>query len=339
MELDHVEAFVAIVRQGGFTRAATALHLSQPAISRRVRLLETELGAPLFERVGGRVILADAGRTFLPHAEALIASMRDGIAAVAALRDGDRGAVTLAVVGTLASTSLTTHLRRFRETHPGIGLSIRTALSHEVSALVRRGDAALGLRYDPDPHPDLVSTIVHEEPMLPVCAAGHRLASARRLAPDALAGERWIAFPRRTGPSPEPDARALARGLAVLGVDASEIVPIDSLTAQKRMVEAGFGLALLPASAVDEELRAGTLHALAVHALRIAIPVALIHRRRGYLSGAAHALRAMLTAWPSRRSGRDANQEPLKGWARSARRQRPPGHWPRRPARTPPSPR
>ena len=54
MELDHVEAFVAIVRKGGFTRAAAALHLSQPAISRRVRLLEHEVGAPLFERIAER---------------------------------------------------------------------------------------------------------------------------------------------------------------------------------------------------------------------------------------------------------------------------------------------
>src|ERR1041384_2553542 len=103
MELDHVEAFVAIVRRGGFSRAATTLHLSQPAISRRVRLLEHELGAPLFERVRTGVVLTDAGRAFLPHAEALLASMRDGIDAVGALRGTHRGAVMLAIVGTLAS--------------------------------------------------------------------------------------------------------------------------------------------------------------------------------------------------------------------------------------------
>ncbi len=313
MELDQVEAFAAIVRHGGFTRAAATLHLSQPAISRRVRLLETELGAPLFERGRGGVLLTDAGRTFLPHAEALIASIKDAIDAVAALRRGDRGAVTLAVVGALASTSLTTHLRRFRQAHPGIELSIRTALSDEVSALVRRGDAALGLRYDADPHPDLLCTLVHEEAMLPVCAARHPLARARRLAAPALAGERWIAFPRRTWPAREPYARALERGLAVLGVSVSEIVPIDSLTAQKRMVEAGFGLALLPASSVEEELRTGTLRALAIPALRITIPVALIQRRRAYLSAAARALGAMLTTkagGPPRAASRAGSRGP-----------------------------
>src|ERR1044071_7746624 len=139
VEIDHIEAFLAILRRGGFTRASAGLHLSQPAISRRIGLLERELGAPLFERVRSGAVLTDAGHVFLPHAEALLASMRDGVDAVAGLRRADRGTVTLAVVGTLASTSLTDRLRRFRDAHAAIDLRIRTALSAEVSALVRRG--------------------------------------------------------------------------------------------------------------------------------------------------------------------------------------------------------
>jgi len=296
MELDHVEAFVAIVRHGGFTQASSTLHLSQPAISRRVHLLEHELGAPLFERVGRGVILTDAGRAFLPHAEALLASARDGGEAVGALRGTSRGAVTLALVGTLANSTLTRCLRRFREAHPGTDIRLRTALSAEVSALVRRGEATLGLRYDDDPHPDLVSSTIHQEPMVPVCWSGHRLARARRIDPQALTEERWLAFPPRPG-AREPYSSALEQRLAACGLGAAEIVPIDSLTAQKRMVEAGFGLALLPDSSVEEELRAGTLRVLRVPALRTKIPVVLIHRRRAFQSGATRALAAMLAAW------------------------------------------
>ena len=187
MELDHVEAFVAIVRHGGFTRASAALHLSQPAVSRRIGLLETELGAPLFERLPAGPLLTEAGHAFLPHAEALLASMRDGAEAVASLQ-GSSGAVTLALVGTLASTALTGRLKRFREQHPQVDLRVRTALSAEVSALVRRGDANLGLRYHADP--ELDSEVVYEEPMLPVCAPDHPLAGSRSAR--QLAGERWI---------------------------------------------------------------------------------------------------------------------------------------------------
>jgi len=297
VELDQVEAFVAVVRRGGFTRAASSLHLSQPAISRRIHLLEHELGAPLFDRVRSGAVLTDAGRAFLPHAEAVLASARDGREAVGALRGPDRGTVTLALVGTLASTPLTARLRRFRETRPGIDLRLRTALSREVSELVRRGEATLGLRYDADPHPDLVSTRVHDEPMVAVCGARHPLARVRRVRIEALAGERWITFPSRAAGPREPYSYALDQALAGWRVTA-EIVPIDSLTAQKRMVEAGFGLALLPESSVDEELRVRTLRALRIPNLRATLPVELIHRRRAYLSGAARALIAMLTDWP-----------------------------------------
>ena len=298
MELDHVEAFVAIVRRGGFTRAAASLHLSQPAVSRRVHLLERELGAPVFERIRSGVVLTDAGHAFLPHAEALLASMRDGIDAVGALRGANRGTVMLAVVGTLASTGLTDRLRRFRDAHPGVDLRIRTALSAEVSALVRRGDAALGLRYEMDPHPDLVSAKIHGEPLVPVCSPRHRLARARRVEPRALTGERWITFPSRAGSAREPYTSAFEQRLAAAGLSTSEIIPVDSLTAQKRMVEAGFGLALVPSSSVDEELRAGTLCVLRVPSLRVTVPVVLIHRRRAYQSGATRALMAVLSAWP-----------------------------------------
>src|SRR4030095_8444699 len=93
VELDHVEAFVAIVRRGGFTRASATLHLSQPAVSRRGHLLQAAPRAPLCERIRSGVVLTDAGRAFLPHAEALLASMRDGIDEVGALRGAHRGAV------------------------------------------------------------------------------------------------------------------------------------------------------------------------------------------------------------------------------------------------------
>src|SRR5262245_25909076 len=304
VEIDQIETFVAVVRGGGFTKAASLLHLSQPAVSRRLELLERELGAPLFERIRSGAILTEAGRTFLPHAEALLASMRDGLDSVRALNQVDRGAITLALVGTLASTTLTACLQRFRAAHPRVELRLRTALSQEVSVLVRRGDATLGLRYGGDPHPEMLSVGVYDEPMMVVCSPRHRLAQRRSVAPSALGTERWVAFPPRNDAFYEPYPWSLQNRLAAWGLHPAEIVPIDSLTAQKRMVEAGFGLALLPESSVDEELRTGTLREMLVAGKRVTIPVALVHRRRAYLSGAARSLMTGLSAWPGRPTAR-----------------------------------
>src|SRR5262245_42164754 len=135
MDLDEIRTFVTIARLGGFGRAARVLHRSQPAISRRIELLEDELGTSLFERLRRGTLLTDAGRALLPYAEAALAALRDGGEAVRAVAAGDRGTIALALVGTLASTRLTELLRGLRDRHPHIRLELRTARSEEVSDL------------------------------------------------------------------------------------------------------------------------------------------------------------------------------------------------------------
>ena len=203
--IDELETFVSIARRGGFARAAESLHRSQPAISRRVEMLEQQLGSPLFERVRGGVILTEAGRTLLPYAEAALAGLKDGAEAVRGLARGELGAVSVALVGTLASTRFAGMLRQFAQRHPSVKLELRTANSQEVSDLVRRGEATLGLRYFTDTDPGLVSEQVTEEALVLACAPDHRLAGRRVREPGVLAGERWVAFPPRAGgASPSP---------------------------------------------------------------------------------------------------------------------------------------
>lgn len=290
-----IEAFLAVVQFDGFTRAADALHLSQPALSRRIGLLENDLGQPVFERGRRGARLTDAGRTFLPHAQAALASLRDGAAAVKALAQGDGGRLTLAIVGTLASTELTAQLRRFYGDHPRLQVLLRTGSSAEVSSLVRRGEATLGLRYFSDPAPDIVSRDLYREALVVVGAAGHPLADARRIAPARLREESWAAFPPRRGSADDPFGQVVARSLARAGLDGSDVVIVDSLTAQKRLVEAGFGLALVPESSVREELGLQTLRRLDVPALQATIDVTLIHRKGAFLSPAAGHLFAFLS--------------------------------------------
>src|SRR5579863_7167983 len=115
MEIHEIEAMVTISQAGSFTRAAQLLSISQPAISRRIELLEQELGAPLFERYAAGARLTPAGAAFLPFAQQVMAALRDGAAAVQAQEDGAPQEITLVLVGTLASTQLTAHLQAFRD--------------------------------------------------------------------------------------------------------------------------------------------------------------------------------------------------------------------------------
>jgi DNA-binding transcriptional LysR family regulator len=293
MNIGEIQTFLAIVELGGFTRAAQRLHRSQPAISRRLDILEHELGAPLFDRLRGRAKLTEAGRAFLPHAEAALASLRDGRDAVRGLQTGVEGAVSLALVGTLADTHIMDALRRFAAQSKHVRLELRTAPSRGVTDLVRRGEATLGLRYYTSDLPELVCLDAGSEALLVVAAPGHRLAGRRGLQAHLLAGERWVGFPPT--PGERGSGQILARQLSNAGLDRADVTLIDSLTAQKRLAQAGFGLALVPESSVRDELRQGALVALDIPSMRTTIPITAIHRRNGYLSSAAKALLSLLT--------------------------------------------
>src|SRR3984893_8772056 len=292
MDINEIRSFLTIAQLGGFTRAADRLHRSQPAISRRIGLIEQELGAPLLERVRGRVALTVAGRAFLPFAEAVLAAVGDGREAVRATIDDKGGAVSLALVGTLADSNIVEVLRQFAQRSAAVELDLRTATSQEVSDLVRRGEVTLGLRYHADERGELVSRIVGVEPMRVICSSEHPVVG-KRVSKRRLAGEKWVGFPAARGR--ESFGRILERLLAPIGVEDVKITLIDSLTAQKRLVEAGFGIALVPESSVRDELNLGTLKELDIPAMRATIPVALVHRGNGYLSPAALALIGLMS--------------------------------------------
>ncbi|MBL8671717.1 MAG: LysR family transcriptional regulator [Alphaproteobacteria bacterium] len=294
MNLHEIQTFLSIAQAGGVTRAAGRLHRSQPAVTRRMKLLEAQLGAPLIERVRGGVVLTEAGRAFLPHAEAVLAALRDGADAVRGIaEDESSGTVSLALVGTLAGTPVLAQLRAFGRSHPGVRLELRTANSQETSDLVRRGEATLGLRYFEDSSAALASRAVAQERMVIACSSEHPLAGKRMRDARALRGDRWVSFPAaRLGN--DSFALLLRRTIAAAGLDGMDVVPIDSMTAQKRMIEAGFGIGLLPESGILEELRLGTLATIDVPRLRAVVPVAVVHRREGYLGAAARALLALI---------------------------------------------
>ncbi len=293
MEIIEIEAFIAIADHGSFTRAAASLHISQPAISRRIDLLEMELEAPLFERLRTGARLTDAGEAFLPHARRSLAELRDGMAAVHHLATGERGTITFAIVGTLASTSLLERIRAFRTAHPAVRLMLRTANSNEVGRLVSAGEAHLGLRYFDDPTPGLETCRVAEDRLVIACAAHSNLVPTRVLDASDLAGIPWIGFPTGTGSSGEPFALAMDRYLLQLGLADAERIAIDSLTAQKRLIEADFGIGIVLASAIEEEVRLGTMRPLDVEGFEGSAPVSLVRRAGGYTSP---AMRQLITA-------------------------------------------
>nr|WP_042187064.1 LysR family transcriptional regulator [Kibdelosporangium sp. MJ126-NF4]CEL17780.1 putative LysR-family transcriptional regulator [Kibdelosporangium sp. MJ126-NF4]CTQ90996.1 putative LysR-family transcriptional regulator [Kibdelosporangium sp. MJ126-NF4] len=285
MTFDEVETFVCIAEVGGFTEASRRLHRSQPAISRRIHELERSLGTALFERVGRRVTLTDAGRALLPYAQAALAALRDGEQAVRD-RAGRARSFRLAIVGTLADSHIVDALREFTAQSDGVTVDLRTATSREVSTLVRTGDADLGLRYNTDPDPKLESIPLGDEKLYVVVPAAHRVTADRLPDLRDLRDEKWLGFPAERG-SRGSFRGLLEQQLAEAGLPNPSITTVDSLTAQKRLIEAGLGVALMPVNNIREELRIGSLRMIDVPSIDVRVPVVAVRRAVGHRNQAA----------------------------------------------------
>jgi len=293
MDAEALRTFLAIHHTGGISSGASKLGRSQPAISRRIALLEEELGVPLFERVASGVVLSQAGHVLLPHAQRVLAALGDCRAAVDALHAGEGGPVSLAIVGTLAGASLTPVLKRFSSRYPDVDVHLQTANSMEVSELVRGGEANLGLRYHNDLSPELDCTEIMSEPLKIACSPSHKLAGQQIHSLRVLETESWLAFPG-ADKLPETSANNLFAQFQLLGIAKIKWTAIDSMTAQKRLVEASYGLAVLPISAIEDEIANRMLATISVSGLKIANPICIVTRRGGYLSAAALVMMQML---------------------------------------------
>lgn len=294
IDVDALRTFLAVNRHRSFSGAARDLHLTQPAVSVRIRLLEQALRAPLFERTASGIALSAAGHSLLPYAERALAAVEDAENAVRETRSGSGGPVALAIVGTLAGPPLTRTLNRFAAEHPRADLTLRTARSVDVGQLVRRGEATIGVRYHRDRLPDLDWMEIGVERLFVVCSPAHPRAGRRVKSLAALRDERWIGFPESSGQSDVDTSHVFGLFLAE-GLGEVSWSPVDSLTAQKRLVEGGFGIALMPEANVREELSHGAIRTIRVDGLRASMSVFAVTRTGGFLSPAARRLRELLS--------------------------------------------
>jgi DNA-binding transcriptional LysR family regulator len=188
MELRQLDAFVAVARAGTFTGAAEQLGVVQPAVSQAVRRLEDELGLTLFERTSRRVTPTAEGAAFLPHAEAVLASLAEARNAARALAAGEAGAIRLAGTGGGAAT-----IRRLQELlPPDLRIELVRVQPKPKLQAVLDGDLDAALMRAAPPTPGIAFTLLDAQPQCAVVAADHPLAgegriSLRQLAPYPLA--------------------------------------------------------------------------------------------------------------------------------------------------------
>ena len=280
MLLSQVEAFVEIAREGGLGRAAANLFVTQPALTARLQSLERELGQPLFVRTRRGMVLTDSGRSFLPYAERALESLRSGAELIGAIGSGTAGELAIGAAPAVSTYVLPLLLDRFVREYPGVRLLVRTGHTEEIVDMVLRSEVQLGLvRELRDTR--VTSHPIYADELVLVVDPEHRFAAGDPIPVEDLAGERLIFFDRTSSYYDLTNAMFREAGVSPRGA-----IELDNIDAAKKMVQQGLGVALLPNTAVSEDVERGLLRRVEITGARpIRRRIVRITRPQADLSG------------------------------------------------------
>lgn len=266
-----LRAFAAVARRGSFSRAAEDLFISQPAVSKHVASLETELGTQLVERRRRGTTLTPAGELLADHvlrAEALLAN---GRRAVEASRDGHLGTLSLAASGIPGTYLIPPLLARFHEEHSAVAIDFELSTSGGALELVRAHRAELGVIGGLVVPPELESEALVEDDIVLV---GPLSLGGRRLKPRDVSELTWI---YREEGSATRAAVETARWEA--GLHMSRSLELPSWEAVKLAVARGAGVAAVSRFALELELQAGILVVLDLPRWRVGRMISAVYTR------------------------------------------------------------
>lgn len=197
-ELRQLRYFVAVAERLHFGRAAEALHISQPPLSRAIRALEARLGVALFARTRRKVELTPEGARLLEEARRILAQLERTVMELRGMAAGEQGRLRIGFVSLADYGVLPGLLKAYKSARPGVTLALREMLSPEQSAALAAGELDFGLLLPPVPEAQVLEhLVVQRERFVAALPSRHRLATERgKLAMSALAGEPLVMVPR-----------------------------------------------------------------------------------------------------------------------------------------------
>jgi len=245
LDLDQLRAFVTVADLRSFRQAADELHLSPPALSRRIERLEERVGARLLERTSRSVRLSAVGEAFVERVRAVLEDLDDAILGVNELSSGHAGRLTVAAVPSAACGFVPQALSRLTQRYPGVRVRLLDGSLQATALAVLGGQADIGIGFHDDAMPGLHAELLGEEPYLLALPAGHRWAGRRAIRLQDLGGEPVLSLVAGSG-----NRALLDQQLASAGVGLRISHEAAHVWALIGMVEAGLGCALIPGMAL-----------------------------------------------------------------------------------------
>jgi DNA-binding transcriptional LysR family regulator len=293
--LRQFQVFLAVAKAGSFRAAAEAMHLSQPALSQHMAEMERELGTRLFDRLGRKAALTEAGRILEEHAHRLFASLASAREAVADLTGLKRGSLVLGASTTPGIYVLPGIIAAFQATYPGVALNLRIANSALIEKQVRGNELDLGVVGG---HPlrlgeECVAAGLLDELVL-IVPPDHPWARRREIQLSQLEGERLLV--REEGSATR---QVTERALQRAGGHIKASMELGHTEAIKQAVIAGLGIAFVSIHAIRGELATGRLRAMRLRGLRIQRHFHIIHNDARTLSASARTFIELLKDTPA----------------------------------------
>jgi DNA-binding transcriptional LysR family regulator len=290
MENSQLKGFLAVVEEGGVSRAAAKLHLTQPAVTKQIQALERELKTVLFDRTGRGVELTATGALLYDYSRRSLALLEECQQAIA---DTQAGAIGRLIVGAGTTTcifELPRWLQALRAQLPGIDVVVRTGNSREILQLVLAREVDLGLITTVVQHPELQVTELFEEEIVLVTSEAVSQPAGNRDASDSLLNYPLILFPQSSG-----FREYLDQSLIRAGLEMQVKMETDSLEAIKSFVTTGLGSSFLPMRAVEVELATGVLKRVTLSTMPVLKrQTSVVWRSDRHLSPGAKALLKIL---------------------------------------------
>ncbi len=286
--LRHLRIFEAVARHGSISRAATELHLTQPAVSMQIKQLGEQIGLPLLEQVGKRMFLTEAGEELRRHACDIAARIVDLRAAMDQFRGLERGLLRLAVVST-ANYFLPSLIADFNRRHPGVRVSLQVANRELVLSALADNSTDLAITGRPPDSLDVVARHFMDNPLVVIAAPSHPLVALDSVPLQRMVEETLVVREPGSGTRAAMERHLLSQGVAYrAGCECS------TNEALKQAVSAGLGLGVVSVQTIELELQTRRLVVLPVEGFPIVRQWYVLHRTHKRLSAAACTFRDLL---------------------------------------------
>lgn len=264
MILQHLITFSRVVETGGFARAGALVGLSQPAVTRQVAALEADLGTALLDRSSRQFHLTPAGEMVYERARRLAQSVAELKEAVEDLTHPERGRIAIGAVTTVGLGLLPPILSEFTRQYPGVRLQVKAGRTQDTLVRLLEGEIEMAVVPTPITHPRLRSIPLRKDRVVLVCAPEKRGSLPDPLPLEMLGQIDMISFQ-----APSRFRTFVDAILEQHGVYPNVTMEFDSHEAVRMMVEAGFGVAMLPQSAVEQDLAEGRVVEVKVEGLSV----------------------------------------------------------------------